>query len=132
MRRKVGNGYASKVACGYVVYAAKTGPATGLIEKIWGNYYFRVYGQDGWHASGTRAEAVDALLAYTRSLKRAKAYRKAHPKCVCREPKKNRHCAYCGWGGDGISVCGVCRESGIDGPAIRGTGRVVCRIHKEK
>lgn len=38
-----------------------------------------------------------------------------------RSPKSHRDCAYCGCGLAGISVCGICRENGIDGPVIRGT-----------
>lgn len=51
-------------------------------------------------------------------------------KCGCREPKRHVDCAYCGCGGDGIRVCGACREEGIDGPIIRGTERRTCREHK--
>ena len=51
--------------------------------------------------------------------------------CLCREPRRHRDCAYCGMGYiDGAHVCGVCHGAGIDGPVIRGTGRVVCRKHK--
>lgn len=52
--------------------------------------------------------------------------------CLCRKPKHHRDCAYCGCGwGDG-SICGVCKEQGIDGHVIRGTSRVVCAQHKAK
>ena len=55
--------------------------------------------------------------------------------CKCKEPKTHRNCAYCGtqhpWNGD-EHVCGVCREDGIDGKLIRGTGRMVCKEHKEQ
>jgi len=40
-----------------------------------------------------------------------------------RPPRRHIDCACCGVGGDGIRVCGVCREAGIDGPVIRGTTR---------
>ena len=52
-------------------------------------------------------------------------------KCKCRPPKKHDDCAYCGMGSSG-KICGVCKENGIDGPVIRGTSRVVCKIHKGK
>lgn len=53
-------------------------------------------------------------------------------KCLCRPPKRHRDCAYCGIGYiDGAHMCGVCKEAGIDGPTIRGTGRVVCKLHKK-
>jgi len=51
-------------------------------------------------------------------------------KCRCRGPKKHRDCAYCGIGYSD-HICGVCREAGIDGPVIPGTGRVVCKLHKK-
>lgn len=51
--------------------------------------------------------------------------------CKCREPKRHCDCAYCGVGYiDGAHICGKCKESGIDGPIIRGTGRVKCALHK--
>lgn len=37
-------------------------------------------------------------------------------------PRRHPRCSYCGVGGDGAHVCGVCHEAGIDGPVIRGTG----------
>lgn len=52
--------------------------------------------------------------------------------CGCREPKQHRDCAYCGYGGDASKICGVCNESGIDGPMIPGTGRRTCADHKGK
>lgn len=57
--------------------------------------------------------------------------RKARRACTCREPKPHRDCAYCGCGGPGTHICGVCKEEGIDGPVIRGTERRVCSAHKE-
>ena len=53
-------------------------------------------------------------------------------KCTCREPKTHRDCTFCG---SGVAipeggVCGICHEAGIDGPVIRGSGRVVCKLHK--
>ena len=57
----------------------------------------------------------------------------AKEKCRCRPPRRHKDCAYCGCGYiDGMSMCGVCKEAGIDGPTIRGTGRVVCSKHKRK
>lgn len=50
--------------------------------------------------------------------------------CACRKPKTHKDCAYCGVGGDGIHICGVCKEEGIDGPVIRGTERRTCEAHK--
>lgn len=35
--------------------------------------------------------------------------------------KSHPDCMYCGCGGDGVHICGVCKLSGIDGPVIRGT-----------
>ena len=35
---------------------------------------------------------------------------------------RHARCAYCGTGGDAWHICGACREAGIDGPLIRGTG----------
>jgi len=58
--------------------------------------------------------------------------KKKEKQCLCRAPKRHTNCAYCGCGGDGIHICGVCKEHGIDGPIIRGTGRVVCSLHKKK
>lgn len=51
--------------------------------------------------------------------------------CRCRSPKTHRDCLYCGVTSFG-GVCGVCKEAGIDGPTIRGTGRVICSAHKSK
>ena len=50
-------------------------------------------------------------------------------KCLCRAPKTHRDCMYCGSGWE-PDICGVCKEGGIDGKLIRGTGRVVCAAHK--
>jgi len=52
-------------------------------------------------------------------------------KCRCRPAKSHRDCAYCGYGMS-EQICGVCKENGIDGPVIRGTSRVVCKIHKKE
>ena len=52
-------------------------------------------------------------------------------KCRCREPKRHPDCMYCGCGYWGEVVCGVCKEDGIDGKLIRGTGRIVCAKHKK-
>jgi hypothetical protein len=60
--------------------------------------------------------------------------RKKIAKCTCREPKTHRDCTYCGVGvalPEG-GVCGMCHENDIDGPVIRGTKRVVCKLHKSK
>jgi hypothetical protein len=51
--------------------------------------------------------------------------------CRCRPAKHHRDCAYCGQGWDDGRVCGACKEQGIDGKVIPGTGRVVCAAHKE-
>lgn len=51
-------------------------------------------------------------------------------KCGCRTPKMHRDCAYCGCGWDDGKICGVCKENGIDGKLIRGTGRATCKKHK--
>jgi len=50
-------------------------------------------------------------------------------KCRCRPAKRHVDCSYCGHGLD--YICGVCKQAGIDGPVIRGTSRVICKIHKE-
>lgn len=50
--------------------------------------------------------------------------------CTCRPPRRDRACAYCGVGYDDGRVCGVCREAGMDGRLLPGTGRRVCRLHK--
>ena len=52
--------------------------------------------------------------------------------CRCRPPKTHPDCMYCGTSYAGEVVCGVCREAGIDGKLIRGTGRVTCKEHKSK
>jgi hypothetical protein len=49
--------------------------------------------------------------------------------CGCRKPKRHSDCMYCG-SGFGDSICGVCKEAGIDGRLIRGTGRRTCAQHK--
>lgn len=56
--------------------------------------------------------------------------------CGCRAPKSHQDCAYCGCGGDGIRICGVCAEAGIDHDEslpnrgiIRGTERKTCAAH---
>jgi len=51
-------------------------------------------------------------------------------KCRCHEPKRHRDCMFCGSGWAGEVICGVCKEEGIDGRLIRGTGRTVCKEHK--
>ncbi len=53
-------------------------------------------------------------------------------KCTCRPPKRHNDCQYCGVGWWGEVVCGVCREQGIDGRLIPGTGRRVCKLHKKE
>jgi len=53
-------------------------------------------------------------------------------KCLCRSPKRHRDCQYCGSAFVGDVVCGICKEAGIDGKLIRGTGRVVCAAHKKE
>ncbi len=60
----------------------------------------------------------------------ARKYGPAPRVCRCRAPKRHRDCAYCGVGYDDGRVCGVCREAGVDGKVIQGTGRVVCASHK--
>jgi len=52
-------------------------------------------------------------------------------KCKCRKAKRHDDCAYCG-SGSSEKICGICKEAGIDGHVIRGTSRVVCKIHKKK
>lgn len=52
--------------------------------------------------------------------------------CRCRPAKSHRDCAYCGVGWDDGKVCGRCRENGIDGKLIPGTGRVICSKHKPR
>jgi hypothetical protein len=51
-------------------------------------------------------------------------------KCTCRAPKRHRDCMYCGSGWMGEIICGVCREAGIDGRLIPGTGRRMCAEHR--
>lgn len=53
-------------------------------------------------------------------------------KCRCRPAKAHRDCAYCGTGGSGWQICGVCKLNGVDGNVIRGTSQVVCSLHKPK
>ena len=53
-------------------------------------------------------------------------------KCKCRESKRHDDCSYCGSGLIPDMICGVCKENGIDGKVIRGTSRVICKIHKGK
>lgn len=50
--------------------------------------------------------------------------------CGCREPKRHRDCMYCGSSWAGEVICGVCKEEGIDGRLIRGTGRRTCAAHR--
>ena len=51
--------------------------------------------------------------------------------CRCRKARRHRDCTYCGTTAlQQDSICGVCKEAGIDGKVIRGTGRIVCRNHK--
>ncbi len=50
--------------------------------------------------------------------------------CRCRRALRHRDCCYCGNGAE-PNVCGACRFEGIDGHTIRGTGRVICAIHKK-
>ena len=45
---------------------------------------------------------------------------KVHRKAT--SPKTHPDCAYCGYGGDGIRICGRCKAEGIDGLMIPGTG----------
>jgi hypothetical protein len=52
--------------------------------------------------------------------------------CKCQEPKRHKYCMYCGSSYAGEVVCGVCREGGIDGKLISGTGRRLCTIHKQE
>jgi hypothetical protein len=54
----------------------------------------------------------------------------ATEKCGCREPKRHRDCMYCGSSWAGEVICGVCKEEGIDGRLIRGTGRRTCKAHR--
>ena len=58
--------------------------------------------------------------------------KKASGTCGCRPARSHRDCAYCGYGGTGIRVCGACRAEGIDGPVIPGTSAVVCAVHRVK
>jgi hypothetical protein len=51
-------------------------------------------------------------------------------KCLCREPKRDPYCQYCGHLYAGELVCGVCHEAGIDGKVIKGTERRICKLHK--
>jgi hypothetical protein len=51
-------------------------------------------------------------------------------KCRCRPAKRHRDCAYCGIGYSD-HICGICKEAGIDGPVIRGTSKVICKLHKK-
>jgi len=86
-----------------------------------------------WNGHGkelTRKQAATALLeAVGRTQKRRE---KARTRCTCRKPKRHHGCAYCGYHWYGWEICGVCREAGIDGNVIRGTSRVVCRLHKDR
>ena len=51
--------------------------------------------------------------------------------CKCRPAKRHRDCAYCGQSWYSGCICGVCKQAGIDGPVIRGTSRVICKLHKK-
>jgi len=51
-------------------------------------------------------------------------------KCRCRPAKIHRDCAYCGTSYSDGRICGVCAVNGIDGLVIRGTSRVICKLHK--
>jgi len=51
-------------------------------------------------------------------------------KCRCRAPKRHRDCMYCGTGWAGEVICGRCKEAGIDGKLIPGTGLITCIQHK--
>ena len=51
--------------------------------------------------------------------------------CRCRAPRRHRDCMYCGSGWAGEVICGICKENGIDGKLIPGTGRVCCASHKK-
>jgi hypothetical protein len=58
--------------------------------------------------------------------------RRGGPKpCRCRKPTMHPDCLYCGSRGPATHVCGVCKESGVDGPVIRGTERRICQLHKQ-
>lgn len=53
----------------------------------------------------------------------SKPLRRLYPQTVVRKSspaKTHPDCCYCGTYG-GISICGRCKEAGIDGPVIRGT-----------
>ena len=63
-------------------------------------------------------------------MKTKKKTTKKTDKCRCREPKTHRDCMYCGCCYIGEFICGVCKENGIDGKLIPGTGRIVCAKHK--
>lgn len=81
-----------------------------------------------------RGASIDADSVKLRKLLKP-AVRKAiakfnATKCRCREPKTHPDCMYCGCGYWGEIICGVCKEQGIDGKLIRGTGRIVCAKHK--
>lgn len=51
--------------------------------------------------------------------------------CRCRPPKRHVDCKHCGHT-PGETICGICREQGRDGHIIRGTSRVVCKLHKQQ
>lgn len=73
-----------------------------------------------------RAYARDIAQHQARNPRRfghPKPYPRYYPHEVTRKgspAKTHRDCAYCGTG-LGQSICGVCKQAGIDGPVIRGT-----------
>lgn len=58
--------------------------------------------------------------------------KKKQGKCRCRPPKSHEDCSYCGSGYEPDYICGMCAAAGIDGKVIRGTGRVICKVHRKE
>lgn len=80
------------------------------------------------------AEGGDAILMLDAGANNISAELLVYPQaktCRCREPKKHRDCSYCGVGWDDGRICGVCRDEGVAGRLIVGTGRVICKTHKK-
>lgn len=89
-------------------------------------------GEDGGTATTSVPDESQALSApLLDGTIETKPYAGGLGRCRCRAPKTHADCACCGSGVSG-QICGVCREAGIDGPAIRGTCRTTCTKHKCK
>jgi hypothetical protein len=135
-----------------VVWECLLGTVYGM-RKIGGLYQSMYFDYDWYQAfrwagvKDSEGKLFDGLDLRVSKIKRAVTYPGAKdsprvnqlalwmldmekPKCRCREPRSHAGCSYCGHQYIGEVVCGICRENGIDGKLIPGTGRVVCKEHK--